>query len=275
MNGQATLADGCGFGADVRNGRFIIDGTSVTHRMAPDLTQVDSEGWCALKSALNRRVVPARYTLVQSKRNRVWVVETDVRSVVLKQFLSGRCPDEFEILLRARKAGVEVPYPFHKEGDLLVMEYIPGEPCEMMINHMFSSRVAEDLGRWLARFHSALGDGASDQIMGDAVLSNFLYHDGRVHGVDMEDSRPGDALEDLGQMVASVLSGEPMFNPVKFDLSMQLLAGYEAVSGRHVTEEVRPFVSKHLLKSSLTRPLFRRTFAAAAKSLERGWPRLE
>jgi len=275
MSGQATLAGPGRFGADVRDGRFIIDGASVTHRMAPDLTQVDSDGWCALKSALNRRVVPARSTLVQSKRNRVWLVETDVRSVVLKQFLSGRCSDEFEILLRARKAGLEVPYPFHKEGDLLVMEYIPGEPCEMMIDHMFSSKVAEGLGRWLARFHAVLGDGPSDQIMGDAVLSNFLYYDGKVHGVDLEDSMPGDALEDLGQLVASVLTGEPMFNPVKFDLSMQLLAAYEAVSGRHVTDEVRPFVSKHLLKNSLAKPLFRRTFAAAAKSLERGWPHLE
>lgn len=263
------------FRAGAWNGRFIIGGTSVKDWMAPDLTQVDSDGWYALKSALNRRIVPSRSTLVQSKRNRVWVVETDVRSVVLKQFLSGRCGDEFETLLRARKAGIEVPYPFHKDGDLLVMEYIPGESCEMMINHVFSSEVAEGLGSWLARFHFGLGDNTRAQIMGDAELSNFLYHEGRVHGVDLEDSIPGNPLEDLGQLIASMLCGEPMFSPIKFDLALRLLSSYESASGKQVTEQVRPFVSKYLLKNSIARPLFRRTFVAAAKSLERGWPSLE
>jgi len=274
MSVRPASAGGLHFDAKARGGRFIINGMSVTRWMTPDLTQVDSDGWGVLRSALNRRMVPARSTLVQSKRNRVWVVETDVRPVVLKQFLSGRCSDEFEALLRARKAGIDVPYPFHKESEMLVMEYVPGESCEMMINHMFSSDVADGLGRWLAGFHTSLGDGADQQLMGDAVLSNFLYHDGRVYGVDLEDTRPGDALEDLGQMVASVLCCEPMFSPVKFDLSLRLLSAYEAASGRQVAEAVKPFVSKHIMRNSLSRPLFRRTFAAAARTLERGWPDL-
>ncbi|MCU0852773.1 MAG: phosphotransferase, partial [Thermoplasmata archaeon] len=100
--------------------------------MANDFTAIDSFGWDALKKALNQRVVVNRYRLIPSRRNRVWVVETDVRPVVVKQSLSGKCGSEFETLLLARQAGISVPYPLFKEGDFLVMEYIPGETCEVM-----------------------------------------------------------------------------------------------------------------------------------------------
>ncbi len=255
--------------------RFLIGGSAVNSCMPLDLTQIDSCGWSALRQALNQRVVLSRSTLVPSRKNRVWVVETDVRPVVLKQFLSGKCADEFEALLRARKAEINVPYPFHTEDDYIVLEYLQGDSCETMINHLFSMDVAAGIGRWLAQFHRALADDDALQTMSDAVLSNFIFHDNQVYGLDLEDSHPGEPLDDLGQMAASILSSEPMFNPVKFDLCRKMILSYELESGFSVVDRVIPFLAKHLRLGAVSRPLFRRTIHAAARSLEReGWPKL-
>ena len=242
--------------------------------MLGDLTTLDPLAWDALKKALNQRVVIGHIRLLPSRRNRVWVVETDVRPVVVKRFLSGRCGHEFETLLQARLAGLDVPYPLWSDGTHLVTEYVAGDPCELMINHMFSNVAAEAMGTWLAQFHSRLREGDMVKIIADAVLSNFIFVHDRVYGVDLEDSRVGDPLDDVGQLAANILGSEPLFTPVKFDLCLQMIRSYGRVSGQDIVEKARPHVAKHLKLDARNKPLFRRTLVSAAKSLERGWPRL-
>lgn len=242
--------------------------------MQTDLTGLDALAWEPIRRSLNRRVVVVTSRLLPSKRNRVWAVETDVRPLIVKLSLAGRAPEEFEALVKARAAGVDVPYPLFLEGDLVVMEYIGGESLERMVNHLFSADAAGALGRWLATYHEKLMDKDSDTIMGDAVLSNFKYLDGRVLGFDLEDSRHGDPLEDVGQAAAAILGSEPFFTPIKFDLCLRLLEGYEAVSGLEVVESCRPFVAKHLRKATTGKPIYRRGFTQVADRLEKGWPRL-
>jgi len=242
--------------------------------MAGDLTALDSYGWEALKKSLNQRLVLNRIRLVPSKRNRVWVAETDVRPVVVKQSLSGRAGNEFEQLLIARKAGVDVPYPLFMDREYLILEYVQGDTCDTMINHLFSSEAAEKIGLWLARFHEKMPSNGLRRIRGDSVLSNFVFSEGKVFGLDLEDSGPGDPLDDLGQIGASILGNEPFFTPIKFDLCIRLIESYGREARADVVELVRPYVSKHLRLGAEGRPLFRRTFVSAAKSIERGWPDL-
>ena len=242
--------------------------------MLSDLTTLDPLAWDALKKALNQRVVIGRIRLLPSKRNRVWVVETDVRPIIVKRFLSGRCGHEFETLLQARLAGLDVPYPLWSDGTHMVSEYIGGESCELMINHMLSGEAAESMGTWLAHFHSRLGEGNLAKIMADAVLSNFIFIEKRVYAVDFEDSRMGDPLDDVGQLAANILGSEPFFTPVKFDLCLQMIRSYGRSEGVDVTEAARPYVARHLRLDARNKPLFRRTLLSAAKALERGWPKL-
>ena len=239
-----------------------------------DLTAIDSLGWDALRKALNQRVVVTSTRLIPSKVNRVWVVETDVRPVVIKRSLSGRSGKEFETLVLAKSAGLDVPYPLYKEGEFIVEEYIPGDTCEVMINHMFSHQAAEGMGSWMAGFHKALRHEGSARLMADAVLSNFIFSDGRVFAVDLENSGFGNELDDLGQAAASILGSEPFFTPIKFDLCLRMLGAYEGATGMAVRERVRPYVSRYLRFDAKRKPLFRRTLVLAAKSLERGWPEL-
>lgn len=240
--------------------------------MLSDITALDAFAWAAVKRALNGRVVIHKVSLVPSRRNRVWIVETDVRPVVVKRYFSGRCGNEFEALVRARLSGIEVPLPLFAEGDYLVTEYLPGESCEPLINHMFSAGAAEGMGDWLARFHGKLRVGPDWTVMTDAVLSNFIMSDGRVFGVDLEDASLGNPLDDLGSLAASMLGSEPFFTPIKFDLTLRLLRSYERSSGIPVVDPVRIYVARHLRMDAKSKPLFRRTLVAAAKSLEREWP---
>jgi hypothetical protein len=242
--------------------------------MLHDFTEFDSMGFDALRKALNRRVIVNSARLLPSNVNRVWVVETDVRPVVVKRFFTDKSGVEFETLLRARDKGIAVPIPFWKEGDYLVEEYIEGEGCDRLMNHMFRADIAEKIGLWLAGFHACLRDGEGATILGDAVLSNFISSEGRVFCVDLEDAKPGDPIEDLGGMSACILGSEPFFTPIKFDLCLRLIASYEDASGVAVKERVRPYISNHLKSDARRKPLFRRTLIAAAKGLEKGWPEL-
>jgi len=239
-----------------------------------DLTAIDTLGWDALRKALNQRVVVTSIRLLPSRVNRVWVVETDVRPVVVKRSLSGRCGKEFEALVLSKSAGLDVPYPLYMEGDYLVEEYLPGESCDTMINHLFSREAAEGIGAWMARFHSTFRLDGSTRVMADSVLSNFIFYDGKVSGVDLENSTYGNELDDLGQAAASILGSEPFFTPMKFDLCLRMIGTYETATGIAVRESVRPFISRYLRFDAKRKPLFRRTLILAARSLERGWPEL-
>ncbi len=242
--------------------------------MLSDPTALDPLGWEALKNSLNQRVVVGRVQFVPSKRNRVWIVETDVRPVVVKRFFTGKADNEFEMLLRSRNAQMNCPLPLAKSGDYLVTEYVSGEGCESLINHMFSMAAAEKIGRWLAQFHSRLKEGDRHVIMTDAVPSNFIMSGGELFGLDLEDSGRGDPLDDVGRMAASFLDSDPIFTPVKFDLCLRMIESYERESGTQAKEVVRRYVAKHLQFDAKNRPLFRRTLVAAAMSIEKSWPEL-
>lgn len=242
--------------------------------MVEDPTALDAGGCEALKKALNQRVVIVKERLVPSWRNRVWIVETDVRPVVVKRSLSGRATSEFGNLMKARMTELRVPFPLYGEEEYLVMEYLAGESCESLINYMFSIEAAKGLGRWLARFHDAPSDSSGSRVMADAVLSNFVMVDGRVYGMDLEDVTEGDPLDDLGQLASSILGSEPLFTPIKFDIVMRMLESYEAESGFEAVESVRPYVSKHLRMACRGRPLFRKIYLTAARSIDLGWPEL-
>ena len=243
--------------------------------MSQDLTLMNTDGWDALRRALNQRVVLINEALVPSKRNRVWVVETDVRPVVLKRSLCGKAENEFASLVSARQAGLAVPLPLFYQDDHIVMEFIPGERCDTLINHLFSAETARNIAKWLAAFHERMGDGARPQIMADADLSNFAVWDDRVWGFDLEDTALGDPLDDIGKLLASILGSEPVFTPVKFDMCMGLMEAYEEESGVEVRESVRPYIARHLRLSATTKPLFRRALLEAAREFESvGWPSL-
>jgi tRNA A-37 threonylcarbamoyl transferase component Bud32 len=242
--------------------------------MLTDLTALDPLGWEALKGALNQRVIIDRVRFVPSRKNRVWIIETNVRPVVVKRFLAGRCGNEFELLLRARNAGLDAPLPLAKSGDYLVTEFVPGETCEVLINQMFSSVASDGVGRWLALFHERLSDLGRNWIMSDAVPSNFILAGESIYGLDLEDAVIGDPLEDVGRMAASMLDTDPLFTPLKFDLCHRMIRSYERQSHTDIIEDVRPFISKHLRLDSKNRPLFRRTLIGAAKSIEKSWPAL-
>lgn len=239
-----------------------------------DFTALDSLGFEALKNALNQRVVVNKVTLLPSSVNRVWVVETNVRPVIVKRFFTDKAGVEFETLLRARTRGVSVPFPLWKDKEYLVEEYIEGEGCDRLINHLFRSDIAEKIGIWLAGFHAGLVDERGNTILGDASLSNFIGSEEGVFCVDLEDSRLGAPIEDVGHVSACILGSEPFFTPIKFDLCLRLISSYEKASGTDVREQVRPYISMRLRSDARKKPLFRRTLVAAAKGLERGWPEL-
>ena len=62
-------------------------------------------------------------------------------------------------------------------------------------------------------------------VRGDATLRNFLFTD-RIWGVDFEEARKGEPIEDIAQMCASILSTDPMFTEKKIHLCQLFIHTY-------------------------------------------------
>ena len=69
----------------------------------------------------------------------------------------------------------------------------------------------------------------------------FIIFTDRIWGVDLEESRMGSPVEDIGQMCSSILTTDPMFTPEKFNLCKVFIDAYvESAPGRilNVNDEI-------------------------------------
>ena len=102
------------------------------------------------------------------------------------------------------------------------MNYILGENLCDLINNEDTSfdekkRLVLLLAEWFNDFHNFYKDNNEFKIRGDSTLRNFIFTD-RIWGVDFEESRKGNPVEDIAGMCSSILTTDPMFTSEKFNL---------------------------------------------------------
>ncbi len=214
---------------------------------------------------------------LQSKKNRVYLVENAAGRFVLKLY---RAPHhlnsarEYQVLLRAYRCGVAVPRPcaFIEEKALL-MEHIPGENLCDLLNRRCLEEYAEKLAAWFAAFHRCFRRGCGRALLrGDSNLRNFVMRgDGTLFGVDFEEAAPGNPLQDLGRICASILDTKPMFTPKKAALCRRLIACYGGLTGQEGLEaRLITETAAALRETSRRRPRQRDYLLEQAAGLEKG-----
>lgn len=162
-----------------------------------------------------------------SKRNQVFLVEDrshdKPRLVVEKHMVStGKEKNILEQLLRH---GVAVPKVLDSSANRLVLQYIPGPTLCDHLEELEDSGVPTSYAlplvkawcSWLQSCYSALSQGWN-VILGDVNLRNFLLFDNVVYGLDFECCSVGRVEEDLGKIIAFMLTYNPAFTAWKVEL---------------------------------------------------------
>ena len=167
-----------------------------------------------------------------SKKNSVYHLkiissQAEKIDVVAKMFIEGNYENELSILSSSYAHKLSVPEIFDAHDDVILMSFIPGEVVVDRINRTFESGLVEKLAKWYYNYHII-----HRQVKADPRLRNFIYHNGRIYGVDFEESHPGHWMIDIGGVCASLLDTNPIFDKRKRALLWHLLDTYLMLIGK-------------------------------------------
>ncbi|RLF34445.1 MAG: hypothetical protein DRN08_04655 [Thermoplasmata archaeon] len=171
---------------------------------------------------------------LRSKKNMVYHAFIDNKPVVLKWYTPGRSK-QMKIeqnILKNGSSSLHIPVLLDKDTDnnVLIMSYIPGRNlCDVINNNNISlrekKRILILLANWFAVFHDYFKTPKRLYVRGDSILNNFIINT-HVWGVDFEEFRKGNPMEDIADMCSSILSTNPMFTYEKFQLCKTFITSY-------------------------------------------------
>jgi|GEM_PF-290270 len=162
----------------------------------------------------------------KSKQNRVSPCVFEGRPAVRKVFSApGRLETEAAAIEALRAGGAAVPETLGSADGAMIYERIDGPTLlEALESGRFTDEAAESLAAWLVRCRISLERAFTQPtILGDIHLANFILHDGRVYGVDFEECRPGIFEEDVGRLLAYIVTYEPAFSDYELAAAQALL----------------------------------------------------
>lgn len=139
---------------------------------------------------------------------------------------------------------VPVPQVIDSHDNLLILEYLPGEPLPDLIEHgnYEPQALALALCSWFTAFYAAM-PGFS---RGDVNGRNFLYDGARVVSVDFEDALvPGSPACDAGKLIAFLATYDTQNMALQLDLTAHFTEEF-AVRFNCSTDEIRKAYVKEL-----------------------------
>jgi len=175
----------------------------------------------------------------RSKRNKVLLRG----GIVEKHFASIEAASyEAAALERLYAAGVSAPELIVREGCIIKMRYISGETLPDVIARLEKTedrsalkQAADEIIRWLGSYYRAVDTDNTGEIRGDVNGRNFLFDGKRCWGVDFEEPATGVKEQDIGRLVAYVLTYDPPGTTVKKAFADRLLDTAEQTLGADVT----------------------------------------
>ena len=167
-------------------------------------------------------------SVFRSKRNKVLLRG----GVVEKHFATGDAASfEAAALERLYAAGVPVPELISREGCVIKMRYIAGETLPDVLARIEKTedrsgleKAADETIRWLDGFYHAVDHENTKEIRGDVNGRNFIFDRERCRGVDFEEQTFGVKEQDIGRLIAYVLTYAPPGTAVKAAFADRLLS---------------------------------------------------
>ena len=196
-----------------------IDGTPLSQERIDTLEEM-------LIDRYGRDTIIASVSRLKSKKNivislAISATGTNLHTVVAKMFIAGQFTNELQILKASWAQGIAVPQVFDARKGVILMEFIPGEPFVDRINRTFEPHLIDKLAEWYYNYHKVHG-----KVKGDPRLRNFILNNGKIYGVDFEESYEDHWMVDIAGVCASLLDTNPIFDPRKQKLSWRFLEKY-------------------------------------------------
>ncbi len=197
-----------------------------------------------------------------SKKNRVYLVKGRYDSggtlnFVLKAYnddIESSIQREADFLEGLHREGVNVPKLYYRGERSIMMEYIKGATLiDTMTDveyiagknrdYINVKGIAMHMARWLDSFYQGAKKlTGKDTILWDVNLRNFLI-DFKLYGIDFENCREGYVEEDIGRLMAFIVTYEPAFTDFKVQFAQEI---YNAVQSRLPVDRDR--VKEEILK---------------------------
>jgi tRNA A-37 threonylcarbamoyl transferase component Bud32 len=196
-----------------------------------------------------------------SRKNTVAYAVLDGKQIVIKWFASSRSKNienEYQILQKGSlQLNIPIPLEFDKKNNVLCMSYIDSRNlCDIMNANTTKIKekhhLARRLAEWFAKFHSYFSNGDLYYIRGDSQLRNFLLSD-KIWGVDFEESRIGNPVEDIACTCASLFTTDPMFTNEKISICHTFINSYRDKSGKDL-KSVHTEIAHALFEQIKRRP---------------------
>ncbi len=175
-----------------------------------------------------------------SKKNRVHLVRAVLNDCTEQLFVVKEYPEqvspvnmEASLLVALDKKGLSVPKLYYKGKGSIVMEYIRGATLvDALTDAEYYTRksrdyinikgLAEHLARWLDGFYRTSSQiTGKSTILQDINLRNFLLGY-KLYGIDFEDCREGLIEEDMGRLLAFIVTYEPAFTTFKMGFAREV-----------------------------------------------------
>lgn len=190
---------------------------------------------------------PAEGTRFASRRHRVVLERRDGAAVVRKTYADAEAARREQAAYeRLVPLGIRVPVPLGREtpgGGArdgappdLVLPYVAGPTALALLEAQEAG--APDaprdlspwraLAAWCADFHQRSG-----LALGDPNLRNFLHEasTGSWYGIDFEDCAAGDPADDIGALLAFVVTYDPARTPWKREVAAAIRDAYAERTG--------------------------------------------
>ncbi|MFW9814268.1 MAG: hypothetical protein ACFFF9_17530, partial [Candidatus Thorarchaeota archaeon] len=119
------------------------------------------------------------------------------------------------------------------EDGVILMDFISGNLLVDALNQSFDTNLTDMLAEWYYNYHITHG-----MVKGDPRLRNFILHNGRIFGVDFEESGSAYWMFDIGGTAASLLDTDPIFDARKRRLCWRFLEKYLDFKGQVRNDEI-------------------------------------
>ena len=195
-----------------------------------------------------------------SKRNKVYRLIEDEGKSILKIFSNkDDMEKELTMLQLLHTNGCKVPEVLKITSDSLYLEDL-GDMT--LLNWLEKSErissedilhVITKLADWLTVFYDTISSRLGlNYIMNDVNFRNFLIKDDEIYGIDFEQSKEGEMVEDFGKLAAYALTYDPQMTDWKKKF-VKLLIDQLSLKFNISTESIESEMEKELVRINLRR----------------------
>lgn len=196
----------------------------------------------------------------KSYRNKVYKLEVSIGKYTLPAVLKYHtvkinAAHEAALLSYLATRKIQVPQCCELDDGIIVLEYLPGQTVNRLVQELDCGEWIEKLAEWLSALH-LIKKQEGCLLKGDVNLKNFIYCNNKIYGLDFEEEKYGDYMDDISDICFFILTNTPSLVKEKSIIVRRFLKAYQLYS-RHSLSGIGKYILKSRQKAKLRRKIYR------------------